>query len=135
MSEYRKPLPAIDEHSAPFWQAAREHRLKLPKCTSCGTLRIHFERWCAECGHDGFEWTLLSGRGKLWSHCTFYKAYFEGFKEDLPYNVSIVELEEGPHLITNLVDIDQVELHIGMPLTVYFDDVTPELTLIKFKPI
>jgi uncharacterized OB-fold protein len=134
MSGYHKPLPVIDEHSAPFWRAARERELKLPKCTSCGALRTHFEPWCAECGSEAFEWVRLSGRGKVWSHCNFHKAYFAGFKEEVPYNVSIVELDEGPHLYTNLVGIEYSEIHIGMPVRAHFDDVTPEVTLIKFKP-
>lgn len=131
---YHKPLPVTDEHSAPFWQAARERQLKLPKCTGCGTLRTHFERWCAECGNDGYEWALLSGRGTVWSHCNFHKPYFSGFKDETPYNVAIIELEEGPQLFTNLVGVEYSKVHIGMPVTAHFDDVTPEVTLIKFKP-
>ena len=131
---YHKPLPVTDEHSSPFWQAARARQLKLPKCTACGALRAHFERWCAECGNDGYEWALLSGRGTVWSHCNFHKPYFSGFKDETPYNVAIIELEEGPQLFTNLVAFEYSKVHIGMPVTAYFDDVTPEVTLIKFKP-
>lgn len=133
-SGYRKPLPVMDEHSTPFWQAARERRLQLPQCTSCGTLRTHFERWCADCGGEGYGWKVLSGRGKVWSHCNFHKPYFGGFKDEVPYNVAIVELEEGPHLFTNLVDVAYSDIRIGMPVTVHFDAVTTEVTLIKFRP-
>jgi uncharacterized OB-fold protein len=132
---YAKPLPASDDLSRPFWDAAKRGELRLPRCGSCGAYRTYFEKWCASCGHDRFAWALLSGRGIVWSHCAFHRAYFPGFADELPYNVALVELAEGPRLVTNIVGIERERIAIGMPVEVFFDDVTPELTLMKFQPV
>ena len=134
MSTYAKPLPVVDEQSRPYWEAARRHELRLPKCDACGHLRVQFERWCPRCGGETSTWTRMSGRGKVWSHCSFHRNYFKEFEADLPYGVALVELEEGPRLITNLLGIERTAMRIGMPVEVVFDDVTPEVTLVKFRP-
>ena len=134
MSIYTKPLPVIDAQNRPYWEAARRHELCLPKCVACGHLRVQFERWCPRCGSDNATWARLCGRGTVWSHCTFHRRYFKEFESDLPYGVAMVQLEEGPRLITNLVGVERAAVHIGMPVDVYFDDVTPEVSLVKFRP-
>jgi hypothetical protein len=134
MNAYVKPLPLIDEQNRPFWDAAKAHELRLPQCGSCGHIRVQFERWCPQCGSRDTQWTLLSGRGKVWSHCTFHRKYFPEFEDELPYNVALVQLEEGPRLITNIVGIDRQDIRIDMPVQVSFDDVTPTVTLVKFRP-
>jgi uncharacterized OB-fold protein len=72
--------------------------------------------------------------GTVSSWCRFHQVYFEGFGEDVPYTVIVVELEEGPRLFSNLVEAPEGEIEIGLPVEVMFDDVTPEVTLVKFKP-
>jgi uncharacterized OB-fold protein len=76
----------------------------------------------------------VSGRGTLFSYVIYHRPYHPGFKGELPYNVSIVELEEGPRMVTNIVGIANDELRIGMPVEVIFDDVTEDVTLPKFQP-
>lgn len=135
-SSYGKPLPAITEHSRPFWEAARNGRLELPRCDHCGTFHTYFEPWCSHCSREGVHWEQLSGRGRIWANCRFHRMYFPGF--DGPYNVAMVELEEGPRLMTNIVGIPHGtldELPIGLPVQAVFEGVTDEVTLVKFKPV
>jgi uncharacterized OB-fold protein len=134
MIAYDKPLPVIDRQHRPFWDAARRHELHLPRCDGCGHLRVQFERWCPRCASQATTWTRMSGRASVWSHCMFHRMYFKAFEQDLPYGVALVELEEGPRLITNVVGIPRTEVRIGMPLEAVFEDVTPEVTLVKFRP-
>jgi uncharacterized OB-fold protein len=134
MSGYTKPLPRLDDANAPFWAAAKAHELKLQKCAGCGVLRFPATRYCAACGNAESSWAEVSGRGTVSSWCRFHQVYFEGFAEDVPYIVIVVALEEGPRLFSNLVDAPEGEIEIGLPVKVYFDDVTPEVTLVKFKP-
>ena len=65
----------------------------------------------------------------------FHQAYFSSVKDEIPYNVAEVELVEGPRLLTNLVEIDNSDIKIGMPVEVVFDDVTEDVTLAKFRPV
>jgi len=81
------------------------------------------------------EWVGVSGRGKLYTWVVIYQRYHPAFAEDLPYNVAMVDLEEGPRLITNIVGCNNEDLCIGMEVEVIFEDVTEEITLPKFKPV
>lgn len=135
---YAKPLPRINDHSRRFWDAAKAGYLELPRCDACGAFHTYFEPWCNKCGHHGAHWERLSGRGRIWANCRFHKVYFPGFEPDVPYNVAMVELEEGCRLITNVVGLEKGtldEMPIGMQVRAVFEPVTPDVTLVKFAPV
>ncbi|MCS6926757.1 MAG: Zn-ribbon domain-containing OB-fold protein [Candidatus Binatia bacterium] len=135
MTTYTKPLPAISSLNRPYWEALKRHELKLQRCTECGKVWYPPAPFCPACWSDAVTWQRLSGRGRVNSWVVFHQAYFPSFQDDLPYNVAEVELEEGPRLLTNLVGVDLAEIRIGMPVEVVFEDVTPEITLAKFRPV
>jgi uncharacterized OB-fold protein len=135
MTEYSKPIVVPSEDSAPFWAAAKRHKLSLQKCGTCGSFRFPPSPLCPECTSMGGDWTELNGRGKVFSFVVFHRAYHKGFEADLPYAVALVELEEGPRLVSNIVGIPPDKVRCEMPVEVVFDDVTPECTLPKFKPV
>ena len=132
--EYQKPLPQIDEVSRPYWEAAKRHELVLQKCQGCGHHRYPPGDTCPRCLSDRLEWVRASGRGTVYTWTVFYKVYNPAFANDVPYAVVAVELEEGPRLLTNLMDCTVEDIKVGMPVEVVFDDVTEEITLPKFRP-
>ena len=132
---YAKPLPVPTPESEPYWAAARHHEMKLQHCDKCGSTWFPPSKLCPECLSDDWTWKKVSGKGSLFSFVIFHRPYHPGFKGDLPYNVSIVELEEGPRLLTNIVGCANEDLVVGMPVEVMFDDVTDEVTLPKFQPV
>ncbi|HXG18022.1 MAG TPA: Zn-ribbon domain-containing OB-fold protein [Methylomirabilota bacterium] len=134
MAEYKKPLPAITTLNGPYWDGLKRHELTMPKCNDCGKLWYPPSPFCPECWSRNFTWQRLSGRGKVNSWVVFHQAYFSSYKDDVPYNVAEVELEEGPRLLTNLVDVANEDISIGMPVEIVFDDVTDDVTLAKFRP-
>jgi uncharacterized OB-fold protein len=75
----------------------------------------------------------VSGRGRITTFVVFHKAWFPSFADDLPYNVIQVELDEGPRLTANLVGVESGQIRIGMEVEVVFDDVTPDITLPRFR--
>ncbi len=77
----------------------------------------------------------MSGWGKVYTWTTLFQRYHPAFAGELPYNVAMVELEEGPRLITNIVGCNNEDLRIGMEVEVVFEDVTEEITLPRFKPV
>jgi uncharacterized OB-fold protein len=131
---YNKPLPATTPETMPFWDAARRHELQIQRCTACGHRWFPPSLLCPECLSEAFEWQVVSGQGTLFSFVIFHRPYHAGYKGEVPYNVSIVELAEGPRLLTNVVGCPNDALEIGMPLEVVFDDVTDEVSLPKFQP-
>lgn len=134
MTGYARPLPRLDDANAPFWAGAREREVRLQRCAACGALRFPAARYCAACGSDKSDWAAVSGRGTVEAWCRFHKPYFEGFADAVPYTVILVRLEEGPRLFSNPADDAGDGVSIGTPVEACFEDVTPEVTLIKFRP-
>jgi uncharacterized OB-fold protein len=132
MSAYEKPLPKPTETSLPFWDAAKQHRLQLQQCGGCKAFIYYPRDRCPNCLSDQLEWKPVSGKGKVYSYTTVRRASTRSFA-DKPYVLAIVELDEGVKLTTN-IEATPESIKIGMPVTVFFDDVTPERTLVKFKP-
>jgi len=129
-----KPLPRPTEDSAPFWEAAFRGELRMQKCADCAHVRFPPALLCARCLSDRAEWVRLSGRGTVYSWIVVHQSQHPAFNADVPYNVAIIELEEGPRLHTNIVECVNEQIHIGMPVEVVFEDATPAVTLPKFKP-
>lgn len=133
-SEYNKPLPAISSLNKPYWDGLKNRELRMQRCDECGRIWYPPSPLCPGCWSRKFTWTRLSGRGHVNSWVVFHQSYFRGYDDELPYNVAEVQLDEGPRLLTNLVDIADDRIRAGMPVEIVFDDVTSEITLAKFKP-
>ncbi len=133
--KYRKPLPRIDEESRGWWEALARHELYVQRCRDCGTLRLPPRALCTNCLSGGIEWLRASGQAVVYSYTVTHQNQAPGFREELPYVLAIVQLAEGPRLMTNVVGCAPDQVRIGMPVEVVFDDVTPDVTLPKFRPV
>ncbi len=131
---YRKPLPHIDEESRPWWEAAQRHDLYIQKCRDCGDLRFHPRALCTSCMSARTEWVRCKGTGKIYTFTVTNQNQAGGFRDSLPYIMAWVEVDEGLKMLTNIVDCPPEQVKIGMPVEAVFDDVTPEVTLVKFRP-
>ncbi len=131
---YRKPLPHIDEESRPWWEAAQRHELYIQKCRDCGDLRFHPRALCTSCMSARTEWVRCKGTGKIYTFTVTNQNQAGGFRDSLPYIMAWVEVDEGLKMLTNIVDCPPEQVKIGMPVEAVFDDVTPEVTLVKFRP-
>ena len=134
MSDYTKPLPYPNEVSQPFWDAAKRHELRIQRCNACGTHIFYPREACSQCLSPDLIWIPVSGKGTLYSYTIAQAPTHPAFAEDVPYVIAIVELEEGPRITTNLVGCLPDEVTIGMPVMASFEEVTPEVTLVKFRP-
>ena len=130
----RPPVPAPDEASRPFFEGALAGKLMLMRCAQCGTYRYPSRERCDECWSTETEWVEASGRARLHSWVVFHQVYHPGFADRVPYNVAVVELEEGPRITSNVMDCDNDALHAGMPLAVTFETVADGVVLPKFRP-
>lgn len=136
MNEYKKPLPDIKPWTQAFWDGTKQRKLLVQKCNDCGVSIFSPKRVCPECWSDNLSWFEASGKGKVYSYTITYEGVEHFFEEDLPMILAWVDLEEdGVRMLTNIVDCDPENLEIGMDLEVVFEDVTPEVTLPKFKPV
>jgi len=124
-------LPAITELTRPFWEAAARGRLLLPRCNAC---RQHFFRpevACTHCFATDWNWVEASGRGTLYSCTTVHRAPAPGFV--VPFVLAVVELVEGPSMLSNLVGCAATEIRIGMALKVRFEQVADTVHLPRFE--
>ena len=126
------PHPAPDADTAPFWAACREHRLLLQRCGDCGTWRFPPRPRCNSCRGDRSSWEPVSGRGAIASFTICHPPVLPAYADRVPYNVIVVELDEGPFLVSNLRDGDP---DVGMRVEVTFTEVDAELTLPQFRRV
>lgn len=135
MSNYTKPLPQPKPWSRPFWEGARRHELLIQKCKNCGQLIMYPKKYCPYCLGEEMEWVKSSGRGKIYSFTVVYNNPPSPFVDDLPFTIAIVRLEEGVQMLSNIVASDYEALQCDMNVEVVFDDVTGEITLLKFRVV
>ncbi len=126
-----KPLPEADDSSQPFFEGAMKGELMLMKCSNCGAFRLPSRHHCDDCLSSDFAWVRASGRGTVRTFGVMHQKYHPGF--ELPYNVSIVELEEGPRITTNVVGIANAEIRVDMPVMVDWER-HEDVSLPKFRP-
>ena len=130
-----KPKPRPAPESLHYWQAAKEHRLALPKCEDCSQFWFPPSRTCPHCLSTNFSFQNVSGRGKVFSFVTFHRVYRPAFAGDVPYVVALVELEEGPRVLTNILGISHEDVRCEMPVEVVFDDYDADVSIPKFRPV
>jgi uncharacterized OB-fold protein len=133
MADYTKPLPVIEKWNAPYWQAAKRHKFVAQRCRKCGYVHLPPGPVCTNCLSDDQEWTQLSGKGTINSYGVYHQQWHSGFTDDIPYNVALIELAEGPLIISQVIGCENDALACGLAVEVTFDDVTPEITLPKFR--
>jgi uncharacterized OB-fold protein len=117
-----RPMPVPDASTSAYWKAAAEHRLVIPRCDDCARFHFYPRTLCPYCGSARLMWAAVSGRGRVYSVTVLYQGPSPAFKEDLPYALAIVELEEGPSLMSNIVGCDPLSVKIGMSVEVAFRD-------------
>ncbi|HEY3694014.1 Zn-ribbon domain-containing OB-fold protein [Phenylobacterium sp.] len=125
------PRPAPTPLSQPFWAAAREGRLVLQRCGACGAYRWTPQLLCIRCRSEDYAWTQVSGRGRIYSATVVQRAPTPAFQ--VPYVVAVVELVEGPLMLTRLVDCDPAQVEIGQAVEVAFTKLDEEINLYTFR--
>lgn len=121
MSTLPTTEPTVNPESAPFWEATARGVLLLPRCRECGEVIWYPRRFCPVCHSRAVEWFEASGRGSVYSYTVSMRGVGP-WVAVTPYVVAYVELEEGPRVLTNLVDCDPDTLAIGQAVRVVFDD-------------
>lgn len=131
--EYQRPVPKMRGFAAEFYAYCKQHELRFQRCTDCRTWRHVPRDMCAKCGSFAWEWAKSSGRGTLFSWTTAMQPMLPQFADLVPYSPVVVELEEGVRMLSWLTDVEDGDLRLDLPVEVVFDDVTPEVTLPKFR--
>jgi uncharacterized OB-fold protein len=132
--EYARPLPVSDEASRPFFDGMKNHDLVMMRCSSCRKWRISSSPRCPHCWSTDYSWEKASGRGEVYTFALMHHVLHPGFADEAPYNVTVVQLEEGPRYTTNLVGIANEDIRVGLPVVATYEDINDEVSLLKFRP-
>lgn len=132
-----KPLPLVDQDAEPYWQAAKEHRLALMRCSTCGLYLHPPGPRCHYCGGSQLEWVSLGDkiRGSVYSYVTVYRAVLRSFEEDVPYVVALCDVDgiPGVHIAGNVATDDVNDVHIGCKVTMTWEDRASGCSLPQWK--
>jgi uncharacterized protein len=130
------PVPFVNPEIKPFWDATAAGRLLLPRCQDCQAVIWYPRPFCPECASTNIDWFQASGRGSVYSYTINRRG-----QADLPeyrnagvYVLAYVELEEGPRVLTNIVDCDPDSVRIGQSVEVVFHDTGQGTALPRFRP-
>jgi len=129
-----KIIPRITAANRPFWEALRQRRFITTRCGKCAAISFPPRLLCPACGSDEREWVELSGRGEIYAW-TRNRIVPRGYIQEAPYLTAMVDLEEGPRLLTRIENAANEELRIGQAVRIGFKPLTEEITFFFFEPI
>jgi uncharacterized OB-fold protein len=130
----RFDLPTPDQSTEAFWSGTREGRLRIKRCQACRRAHFYPRPFCPHCWSEDVVWEDATGKATLYTYSVVYQNDLPPFPERVPYVAAVVELEEGPRLMTNVVDCPFDQLQVGMDLVVAYRQETDEITLPVFRP-
>lgn len=128
-----KPMPTPDETSQPFFDAAERGVLLLQKCNECSAWLAPDAKLCSECLSESLDWAEASGKATVFTFAVVHQR-IPGWEEDTPYNVSVVQLDEGTRMTTHIIGCDNDDIRVGMPVLVDFVDAGNGTKIPKFRP-
>jgi uncharacterized OB-fold protein len=126
------PLPIIDSDTAAFWEGTRRGVLLIQKCERCGGYQFYPRLVCIRCA-GAVVWIQADGRGTIYSYTVVHREPHEAFRALVPYVIALVDLIEGPRMMTRLRPVSPGSLRIGRDVRVTFERVTEEITLPLFE--
>ena len=133
-SEPKRVVPIPTPETKPFWQGTREGELRLQRCDACAHVYFPPRPFCPKCAGRAVSWFAASGRGSLYSYVIHHRPV-PGFTP--PYSIAVVQLDEGPRMMTNIIECPQTPeaLQLDMRVEVVFKQLTDDIHLPQFRPL
>lgn len=128
----QRPLPVPTALTQPYWDAARQGELRLQHCQACGHWQFYPRPFCLSCESDHLQWQRTSGLGTVYTFTVNHRAPNPFMKARLPYVVAIVQLDEGPRLMANVLNAQPGQMAIGKRVQVCFEQASEDITLPQF---
>lgn len=127
-------VPGMTDLTRPYWEAARQGRLVVQECRGCGRSQHPPMPACPHCHGTDLGWRQTAGTGTVYTYTVVRHPTHVALADAVPYVVALVELAEGPRLVTGITGCPPEQVSVGMPVTVVFRQVTGEVTLPWFEP-
>jgi uncharacterized protein len=129
-----RPLPELRNFGAEFWRTAARGILVVPRCLDCGQTFWHPRPRCPHCGSAKVDWLTVSGGGAIHTYTVVRQSADAFFKSKTPYVVAIVQLDGGPKIMSEVIDVDVETMEIGMRVTVAFEAAEQGIAIPLFRP-
>ncbi|GGN61492.1 hypothetical protein GCM10011579_027870 [Streptomyces albiflavescens] len=113
-------VPEVDPFTRPYWDGAAQGRLLVRRCGGCGRAHHYPREFCPYCWSEDVEWERASGRASLYTWSVVHRNDLPPFGERVPYVAAVVDLAEGPRMMTEVVECAEDALGVGMELEVAF---------------
>ena len=130
----RHDVPETDAFTRTYWDAAAEGRLLIRRCGACGRAHHYPREFCPHCWSEDVDWERASGRAVLYTWSVVHRNDLPPFGERVPYVAAVVDLAEGPRMMTNVVDCEFDALEVGMELVALFHPISDDVTIVQFRP-
>lgn len=124
-------LPPTTAQTQPYWEGCKAGELKLQRCTACGEHQFYPRTLCSHCGADTLEWISASGAGTVASFTVVRRGISDAYPA--PYIVALVDLAEGPRMMSNIVDVEPEQVFVGAPVAVDFSAWSEDISLPVFR--
>ncbi len=135
MTAMRFDLPQPDAETEPFWAGTKAGKLLIKRCTSCARTHFYPRPFCPHCWSADVEWMEASGRATLYTWSIVRRNDLPPFPERVPYVAAVVDLAEGPRMMTNVVDCEFDDLEMGMELEAVYTPISDDVTIVQFRPV
>jgi uncharacterized OB-fold protein len=133
-SAAQKFIPRPNPETTAWWEACRRHELLVQRCTKCGQVQFYPRIICGTCTSDRLELIRSAGRGRVNTFTICRRPVSEAYASDVPYVIALVQLDEGPTMMCNIVECDPESVDTGMPVEVTFEKWSEEITIPQFRP-
>jgi uncharacterized protein len=134
MTQMRYDLPVPDDYTQAWWDATAQGRLLVARCGSCGEAHYYPRPFCPRCGVDAVAWEQAGGDAVLYTWSVVYSNDLPPFRDKVPYVAAVVDLAEGPRMMTNVVGCEPGDLRVGMALRLEFEELGDGFHIPVFRP-
>lgn len=135
MEHSGKNLPEPTVETEKFWDGCRSHQLLIQQCDECGYYQFYPRIMCSKCSSRKVQWIQASGRGTVKSFTIIHRAISPAYQKEVPYVLALIQLDEGPTMMSNIIQCNPNDVAIGMKVEVSFEDWSSDITVPQFRLI
>jgi len=127
-----RPLPVSTSDTQAYWEAARQGKLLIQRCDSCGVAQFYPREFCVSCLSDDIAWVEASGKGRIYTFTLCHIPGNPAMADKLPYAIAMIDLDEGVRMLTEIIQSSQSHIRVGARVELVFEKLTEELSLPQF---
>lgn len=130
-----KTQPRPTPETEPYWQGCRDNQLLIQSCSDCGNVQFYPRSICTECMSQNLDWVKASGQATIISYTVMHRSVSKAYCVDGPQVLALVRLEEGPQMMSHVIDCDEDTLSIGLAVEVTFQEWSQDIVMPVFRSI